>query len=61
MRHFGFKIGETERELWMMCMRGALEEVVSDVALRAELDEKFYKLADWVRNQPGNPHDAAKP
>ena len=61
MRHFGFKIGETERDLWMMCMRGALDEVVSDVALREELDEKFYKLADWVRNQPGNPHDARKP
>jgi hemoglobin len=59
MRQFGFKIGETERDLWMMCMRGALAEVVSDAALRQELDEKFYKLADWVRNQRGNPHDAA--
>jgi hemoglobin len=61
MRHFDFKIGEIERDLWMMCMRGALADVVSDVALRQELDEKFYKLADWVRNQPGNPHDAGKP
>jgi hemoglobin len=52
MRHFGFKIGETERDLWMMCMRGALEEVVSDVALREELDAKFYKLVELAVSAP---------
>jgi hemoglobin len=56
-RHLGFKIGEPERDAWLLCMRGALDEVVSDTALRAELFQAFSKLADWMRNQPGNPHD----
>lgn len=57
MRHFGFKIGEAERDAWLVCMRGALDEVVADAALRDDLYQAFFKLADWVRNQPGNPHD----
>ncbi len=57
MRHFGFKIGEAERDAWLMCMEGALDEVVADRGLRDELFKAFFKLADWVRNQPGNPHD----
>jgi len=51
MRHMRFKIGETERDAWMLCMRGALEEVIPDTELREELDAKFFKLADWMRNQ----------
>jgi truncated hemoglobin YjbI len=39
------------------CMTGALDEMVSDEALRAELLSAFTKLADWMRNDPGNPHD----
>ncbi len=58
MRHLGFKIGEPERDAWLTCMRGALDEVVSDPALREELFQAFSKLADWMRNQPGNPHDS---
>lgn len=58
MRHLGFKIGEAERDAWLACMRGALEEVIADAPLR-ELLEAFFKLADWMRNQPGNPHDRA--
>ena len=57
MRHVGFKIGEVERDAWLLCMRGALDEVVADAALRDELFGAFFKLADWMRNQPGNPHD----
>ncbi len=60
MRHFGFRIGETERDLWLMCMRGALNDVVADATLREELYGKFFKLADWVRNDPGNRHDTGK-
>jgi len=51
MRHMRFKIGEAERDAWMLCMRGALAEVVADTELREELDAKFFKLADWMRNQ----------
>jgi hemoglobin len=56
-RHLGFKIGEAERDAWLACMRGALDETVTDGDLRAELMQAFSKLADWMRNQPGNPHD----
>lgn len=61
MRHFGFKIGEAERDAWLLCMRGALDETVADAGLRAELFQAFFKLADWMRNQPGNPHDRQRP
>jgi hemoglobin len=56
-RHIGFKIGEAERDAWLLCMRDALDEVVADTALRDDLFQAFFKLADWMRNQPGNPHD----
>jgi len=39
-------------------MRGALEETVADSRARQELDAALTKLADWMRNQAGNPHDA---
>lgn len=58
MRHMQFHIGPAERDAWMACMIGALEEVVDDEALRVQLAQSFYKLADWVRNDDGNPHDA---
>ncbi|WOJ90987.1 group II truncated hemoglobin [Methylocapsa polymorpha] len=58
MRHMHFRIGPAERDAWMVCMSGALDEVVADATLRAQLLQSFYKLADWVRNDDGNPHDA---
>jgi hemoglobin len=39
-------------------MRGALDETVADDAAREELDVALSRLADWMRNQAGNPHDA---
>src|SRR5512139_3964108 len=29
-RHLPFRIGDEERDAWMVCMRGAMEEVVAD-------------------------------
>jgi hemoglobin len=58
MRHGSFQIGAAERDAWMLCMTSALEDVVKDVPLRAQLQQSFFKLADWVRNDDGNPHDA---
>jgi len=55
-RHLGFKIGDAERDAWLLCMRGALN-VVDDEATREELDAALTRLADWMRNQAGNPHD----
>lgn len=57
MRHLRFAIGPTERDAWMLCMEGAVQEVVTDPALRDELLCAFLKLADWVRNDPDNLHD----
>ena len=57
-RHLGFSIGAAERDAWLVCMRGALQETVADEAARQELDLTLTKLADWMRNQAGNPHDA---
>jgi hemoglobin len=57
-RHFGFSIGEAERDAWLHCMRGALQETIEDDGARQELDVALTRLADWMRNQAGNPHDA---
>lgn len=64
-RHMGFAIGNEERDAWLLCMRRALDDTVSDVAARDALYNAMAKLADWMRNQAGNPHDtqghAARP
>jgi hemoglobin len=57
-RHMGFSIGDAERDAWLVCMAGALEETVADVAAREEVYASMAKLADWMRNQADNPHDA---
>ena len=56
-RHIHLRIGPDERDAWMLCMSGALEETVADAALRQSLHDAFFKLADWVRNDPENAHD----
>ncbi|MCP3371384.1 group II truncated hemoglobin [Bradyrhizobium cajani] len=50
-RHIGFAIGDAERDAWMICMRGALEETVSNAAARQDLDRALSGLADWMRNR----------
>lgn len=64
-RHMGFSIGSAERDAWLACMQGALEETVADAAARVEIYAALAKLADWMRNTAGNPHDtvghAARP
>jgi hemoglobin len=51
-RHLPFSIGDQERDAWMLCMRQAMEEVVTDDAVRAAILEKLAPLADWMRNRP---------
>jgi hemoglobin len=51
-RHLPFAIGETERDLWLACMRQAMEEVQVEEGLRAALASAFAKTADHMRNQP---------
>jgi len=50
-RHLPFSIGDEERDAWMLCMRGAMDEVVSDAVSREWILEKLAKLADWMRNR----------
>jgi hemoglobin len=57
-RHLGFEIGEAERDAWLLCMRCALEESIDDPGARVKILAALEKLANWMRNQPGNPHDA---
>jgi hemoglobin len=58
MRHAAFPIGAAERDAWLTCMQRAMDEVVTDAALREQLMHSFFKTADWIRNTPGNPHDS---
>lgn len=51
-RHFGFSIGDAERDAWMLCMRGAMEQTITDVIARQDLDKALSSLADWMRNRP---------
>ncbi|MFT4118001.1 group II truncated hemoglobin [Bradyrhizobium sp.] len=50
-RHIGFAIGDPERDAWLLCMRGALAETVTDSAARQDLDRALSGLADWMRNR----------
>lgn len=56
-RHLGVPIGAAERDAWLLCMRGALDETVADAAAREAIYERMAGLADWMRNRDGNPHD----
>jgi hemoglobin len=50
-RHLPFPIGDAERDQWMLCMNRALQEVVVDAKLRAELSAAFARVADHMRNR----------
>lgn len=50
-KHLPSPIGEVERDAWMLCMTRALEEVVPDSDLRAQLTRSFFKTADFLRNR----------
>jgi hemoglobin len=50
-RHSMLPIGTAERDAWMECMRGALEEVVADAPLRNELEAAFLRVANMLVNQ----------
>jgi len=50
-RHLPFSIGDEERDAWMLCMRSAMEDVVTDVAIREWILEKLSGVATWMRNR----------
>ncbi len=49
-KHQAFPIGNAERDAWMLCMTRALDEVVPDNELRAQLTASFFKTANFLRN-----------
>lgn len=55
-RHLPFPIGPAERDGWMACMRRALAEVVQDDQAKAELEQAFWKVADFLRNDASHTH-----
>ncbi len=55
-KHLPFAIGQAEVDAWLLCMSRALDEVVSDAALRAELMAAFSRTAQAVRNDTPHHH-----
>lgn len=55
-KHIAFTIGEAERDAWMLCMRRAMDDVVTDATLKAQMDQAFFKTADFIRNDRGSTH-----
>ncbi len=39
-------------------MNAALDENIDNAPIREQLKAQLAKLADWMRNDPGNAHDA---
>jgi hemoglobin len=60
-RHLPFRIGIAERDAWMTCMRGALEETVADAELREQLEGAFLRTANAIVNQGGFGGAASRP
>lgn len=55
-RHLPYAISPTERDEWMLCMRTALNEQVSDKQLLERLIKVFSEMADHMVNTQGDPH-----
>jgi hemoglobin len=51
MRHFPFKIGESERDQWMLCMNKALAEIPMDPRLHTNIQNALQELATHMINQ----------
>jgi hemoglobin len=49
-KHMPFPIDEAARDAWMLCMCKAMEDVVGDKTLRQQLQQAFFKTADFLRN-----------
>lgn len=50
-RHAMFGIGAAERDAWMLCMRLAMQDEITQPVLRQQLEQAFFKTADFIRNQ----------
>lgn len=52
-RHLPFTIGKAERDMWMICMVQAFEDVGIQEPVRSEVLHSLLNLADHMRNKPG--------
>ena len=50
-RHLPFKIGESERDQWMLCMNKALDEISTDPRLKTNIQNALQQLATHMINQ----------
>lgn len=50
MRHHPYAIGPVERDEWMLCMRQALADQVSDATFRSQLEAAFSAMANHLVN-----------
>jgi hemoglobin len=50
-RHLPFSIGTAERDQWLHCMRGAMEQEIADAAVRDWILAKLASVADHMRNR----------
>ena len=55
-RHLPFPIGAAERDAWLACMRGALDQLDVDPRLKEQLMQAFFRTADFLRNDPQHHH-----
>lgn len=54
-RHLPFSIGKVERDLWLACMRRALDDCDAGTPeFREWLLQQLFGTADWMRNRPGD-------
>jgi hemoglobin len=51
-RHRHLPVDEGMREAWLLCMRGALAEVVVEEGVRGRLEGRFLGVSGRVVNQP---------
>lgn len=51
-RHNHIQIGLKDRDQWLLCLYGALDQMNIDPTLRADLLEKIEPMADHMRNLP---------
>ncbi|MES9990729.1 MAG: group II truncated hemoglobin [Candidatus Thiodiazotropha sp.] len=58
-RHLPFSIGIEERDQWIACMRQAMSDMGLDERLQAELDQAFFRTADFMRNRAESEQEAS--
>ncbi|MEY2968494.1 MAG: hypothetical protein RIQ64_1121 [Actinomycetota bacterium] len=49
-RHSPYVIGALERDHWLVCMLSAVNELVTDDDIRAQMTDYFVKAAEHLRN-----------